>query len=287
MMTGACHVIWDCKGYESECRDCPAILDVSRRKEVEESFAIRKRNIDAGKMGIMVGSEWSAEKARKSSLFHDKLIFNVGMCTDTDFYNNKNRDISKRIFDIPEDSKVVLTGSEDIRTKRKGVQYFFKSLETLWNRLTPDLREKVYIMLIGRSVEEMQIKVQDLPPFHYKLIPYISDYRLLAFAYQAADVFVCPSQEDAGPQMVADALASGTPVIGFPTGIMYDQSCVINGKTGYVVAFNDVVEMGDAIAKIVSLDSKSFQIMSDTCRATALAGLSKYHSLERIKSLVI
>lgn len=287
VFTGACHVVWKCKGFEANCADCPAIANRDRRSEVAESFAIRKKNIDAGKMGVMIASEWSAEKARKSSLFHDKLIFDVGMCTDTDLYNNKNRDIAKRLFDIPEGSKVVFTGSEDIKTKRKGVQYFFKSLETLWHKLAPELREKVYIMLIGRSVEEMQAKVRDLPPFNYKLIPFISDNRLLALAYQAADVFVCSSQEDAGPQMVADALASGTPVVGFPTGIMYDQSCVINGETGYVVENNNVEQMGIAMAKIISMDSKSYMAMSKKCRTIALAKLSTCHTVNQINELDI
>ncbi len=284
VFTGACHVVWDCKGYETDCTNCPAILNIARRKEVSESFAIRKRNIDEGKMGVMIASEWSATKARMSTLFHDKVICNMGMWVNTDLYNNKNRDIAKRIFGIPTDAKVVFTGSEDIKSKRKGVQFFFKSLVALWEQLEPSLREKVYVLLAGNSIEEMREKIKNLPPFQYKLIEYINDSRLLALTYQAADVFVCPSQEDAGPQMVAEALASGTPVVGFPTGIMYDQSFVINGETGYVVDNNNTEQMGAAIAKILSYNNASYNAMSKKCRTIATQKLSVFYSLKQFQN---
>ena len=273
--TGGCHVIWECDKYLRDCADCPGIVNVGRRKEIADSFAVKLRNIKSANIGVMYASPWSLHNAMQSACFKDGRKWDIGMCIDTQLYTNKNREIAKQVFDLPSDAKVIFAGSADVRDKRKGVNCFFESLFVLWESLDAALRQKVHVLIAGRQVESLREQVSQLPPFHYACIDFISDTRLLSLAYQASDVFVCPSLEDAGPMMVAESLSCGTPVVGFPVGLMFDQSYVKNGVTGYVVSMNSKNEMAEAIAKIVVMDRTAYAAMSSACREVAEKGLSQ------------
>lgn len=283
VFTGGCHVLWGCDGFKNRCSKCPAFASKpERQQEVEKSFAIKVKNIHDGGMGILYAGPYLLALANESACYKDMPKFDIGMCIDTDLFTNKNRDIAKRIIGLPEDAIVIFTGSENVVNKRKGVQYFFDALSVLWNALPESQRPKVYVMLAGKNVEKTQEKLKKLPPFHYHCIPYISDNRLLSLAYQASDMFVCPSIDDAGPMMVAEALACGTPVVGFKMGLMYEPWYVKDGETGYVVELKDVEQLAQAMKKIILLHNNQFQQMSLQCRNVAEQSLSKTFSISQI-----
>ena len=273
--TGGCHVLWECEKYRKDCADCPGVGSVERRKEIANSFAIKLKNIKAADIGVMYASPWSLHNASQSACFKDGRKFDIGMCIDTNLFSNKNRSVAKQIFDIPCDAKVIFTGSSDVCDKRKGVNYFFESLSDLWESLDASLRERVYVLIAGHKVEALRKQVSELPRFHYACIDFISDTRLLSLAYQASDVFVCPSIEDAGPMMVAESLSCGTPVVGFPVGLMFDQSYVKNGVTGYVVKAKSKEKLSEAISKIIMLEDEKYSKMSLACRDVAEKSLSQ------------
>lgn len=58
----------------------------------------------------------------------------------------------------------------------------------------------------------------------------ILDERVMALAYNAADVFILPSKEDNMPNVILESLCCGTPVIGFKIGGMPDM--IIDGVNG-------------------------------------------------------
>ncbi|MFP3802939.1 glycosyltransferase, partial [Paraburkholderia sp. SIMBA_027] len=84
---------------------------------------------------------------------------------------------------------------------------------------------------------------------------YIKDYRLLALLYQAADLFVNSSIEDSGPMMVSEALACGTPVVGFDTGVLTNM--IIDNYKGYKAPLKDSKKLAEGIKKIFELNKDS------------------------------
>src|SRR5690606_19576207 len=66
---------------------------------------------------------------------------------------------------------------------------------------------------------------------------YLSTPQAQATAYSAADVFVIPSLAEAFGQTALEAMACGTPVIGFETGGIPDM--VRPGDTGLLVPVGD------------------------------------------------
>lgn len=273
--TGGCHVLCECSGFEKSCDNCPGISTPTRKREVAISFDIKKKNISTAKIGVLYASAWSLYNIKRSACFAHSLAFDIGMCINTDLYTNANRDIAKRVFNLPSSCLMIFAGAVNLKEVRKGSVYFIKSLTFLWDFLPKGIRERVFIMMAGNNIHSLDAFSTELPPFQYKFIDFISDVRLLSLAYQAAEVFVCSSLEDAGPMMAAEALSCGTPVVGFPVGLLYDHSIVRDSVTGYVVESRSSQKMAEAIAKILVLGELEFRTMSEECRNTAIQVFSQ------------
>jgi glycosyltransferase involved in cell wall biosynthesis len=206
----------------------------------------------------------------------------VGMCIDTSFYNNKHRIIAKNIFDIESSKKVIFVGADNLKDKRKGMHLFVESLTYMLSIVPKELHKDILIVIAGRNLNEID---ENIIPVNIKKIDFIKDKRLLSLLYQASDLFVCPSIEDAGPMMTAEALSSGTPVVGFKTGLLYDDSLLTNGIQGYSVEMFDVKSLGCAIANILMLNDAEFKEMSLNARKLAINKLSKEVFVDRISKL--
>ncbi|MFC1760092.1 glycosyltransferase, partial [Candidatus Neomarinimicrobiota bacterium] len=103
----------------------------------------------------------------------------------------------------------------------------------------------------------------------------------LASAFQAADLFVCPSIEDAGPMMINQSIMCGTPVVSFKMGVALDL--IHTGITGYRATLRDINDMATGIKYILELDEKSYCKISQNCREL---GLKLCHPKVRIESLM-
>src|SRR5213076_3217092 len=95
----------------------------------------------------------------------------------------------------------------------------------------------------------------------------ISDDRLLAMAYSAADVFVIPSLQESFGQTVIESLACGTPVVGFASGGIPDM--VRPGQTGWLAATGDTAALRDAINTALR-DDATRNAMAQHCRRVAI-----------------
>lgn len=68
--------------------------------------------------------------------------------------------------------------------------------------------------------------------------------------YQQADLFALPSHGDCLPQAVAEAMASGLPVVATSVGAI--PELVREGETGYLVRRGDVTQLAAALAALVA-----------------------------------
>lgn len=286
VFTGGCHAHFDCQGYKYSCSSCPGIINRKRQKEVQESFAIKLDNIKKANIGVLYAAPWTKYLSYQSVCFEHNPKCDIGMCIDTDFYTNTNRDIAKRIFKLPNNSFVIFAGSANVTDKRKGFISYVESLKLLWDLLPQGYRDNVYIMLAGRNIKQIDKYIKSIPPFHVHYIDFISDFRLLSLAYQASNLFVCSSLEDAGPMMVAEAMSCGTPVVGYRTGLMFDQSIIRNGIEGYSVEIANHNDLARAMRDIVMLSTEEYTEMSNNCRSRAKELLSKDAFLCNVKKIL-
>jgi glycosyltransferase involved in cell wall biosynthesis len=279
VLTGGCHIVWNCKGFERHCNNCPAILDKHHKSYPSENLRIKLFNIRKSGIQIITGSAWTKEQAEKSTLFRgQKEILNINSCIDTRIFNARQRAIAKRIFNIDDNAKLIFIGTNNLKNEHKGLEYFVEALKLLWDISDNNLKGKIYIMILGNRNTENELTIQI--PFKKRLVDFIKDYRLLSLAYQASDVFVCPSLEDGGPMMVSEALACGTPVVGFKTGVLYNL--VKTDYNGYVAEMRNSKDLAFGMKKIVSLSDEEFNVYSKN----AVEMIERYSSKETVVSAI-
>jgi glycosyltransferase involved in cell wall biosynthesis len=248
-ITGGCHFSWGCKGYTTNCNNCPAIISDEGKNYPTENLRIKRENLKKANVQIIAGSGWTYLQAKESSLYHDQpLIKIITGCIDTKIFNAKHRELAKSIFNIPSHYKLIFCGAQNVHDPRKGFSYFLDALKILKSEIPAELADKICILIAGRN---NAVQLPEAFPFKIHVIEYIKDYRLLSLAYQAADIFVCPSVEDSGPLMVTEALACGTPVVGFEMGYIYDM--VENGRNGYKAELRNVQDLANGLRIILEL----------------------------------
>ena len=253
-ITGGCHYAWDCTGYQNTCSDCPAILDERFKNQASINLSIKKTNIEAANISLLAGSAAIQEQANRSTLFKRQLHYYVtNGCVDMKMFTPANRNIAKKVFGLEHAKKVIFCGAAYSNDPRKGFEYLIKAMHHLWEISDFELRKNTYILIASQHISD---DLSEKIPFPLHIIDFIKDNRLLSLAYQASDVFVCPSVQDAGPLMVAEALACGTPVVGFDIGYM--KELVINGKNGYKVALGDTIKMAECAKSILLLNADQY-----------------------------
>ncbi|CAM4307379.1 glycosyltransferase [Flavobacterium terrigena] len=275
--TGGCHFAWDCKGYINGCNTCPAILSEFGKDLAKINFDIKLKNAEAGKFKILAGSGWTLNQAKESKIYKNQdVILNVNSLIDVKLFNNKNRDIAKRIFELEDHKFYILMGCQNAKAKRKGFEYLVESLKILEKNLSADEKNRVEVIIVSRDVSESFDEI----PFSKKHIDFIKDYRLLALLYQSVNVFVNSSIEDSGPLMVSEALACGTPVVGFDMGVV--NNMVITGFNGYKAMLKDSVDLAKGIQTILELTTEEYKQYSEN----AVKQVEQFSSMKAVGEIL-
>lgn len=269
--TGGCHFAWDCKGYVDGCNQCPAITSSHGSDIAKINFETKLTNATTGKFQILTGSGWTLKQAKESKIYKDQRNFiNINSLIDIKLFNNKSRRFAKEIFNLKEDVFYILMGCQNANSKRKGFEYLLESLKILFEKLNVEQRQRIKVLIVSRKFTESFVEI----PFEKQHIDYINDYRLLSLLYQASDVFVNSSIEDSGPMMVSEALACGTPVVGFDMGVV--NNMVINDYNGYKAVLKDSNDLAKGIYKVFNLNTEEYKEYSEN----AVAQVENYSSLK-------
>ena len=246
-ITGGCHYMRSCTNYQRQCGACPEIrsdfsYDVTRR-----AWRTRKRSYTAMAPTIVACNRWSRDRARESSLLGDARCEVIPLAIEIDVFRPIARATAREVLGLPENARIIFCGALKLGQTRKG----FDSLVDAFNRLPSKLDAQrvagnpVVILTAGNGDF-----ARDIPlPFKHLHLGLLGDDRSLALAYSAADVFVSPSLQDAGPMMVNESLACGTPVVAYAIGTAADH--VEQGANGWIAKLGDADELAHGLAQIL------------------------------------
>jgi len=264
-ITGGCHYSWECEGYKENCGSCPALNSNNPNDLSRKNLEYKRKYIKGIDLRMMSGSTWDNVNTAQSNLFKNVPLYSTVLTFDPEVFKPSSHRQFRSKYNINDNSIVIFFGAVHFAEERKGMNHLLEALKILEKRLEIRTLESEVVLLIAGETSGFGI---DKLPFNYVDIGYLNDVDELAEAYNAADVFVCPSVYDSGPVMVSQSLMSGTPIVSFEMGLALDF--VHNEKTGYRAKLKDSYDLAEGLYRMVSLSKEQRMKMSENCRDLAL-----------------
>lgn len=238
-LTGGCHYARGCDRYQTHCGCCPLLPSEKERDVSYRNFAHKLAHWRGLMWEIVTPSRWLADCARQSPFLHDKSISVIPNALDTDLFQPLNRDFARRALHLPPDKKLVLFGAGHIHNESKGLILLLEALAKL-----PDGHDIELVVFGQGDLEQIDVPV----PLHHA--GSIGDERLLTLLYNAADVLVAPSYQEAFGQVVTECMACGTPAVAFnATGVI---DIIDHYQNGYLASAYDVDDLAAGIAWVLN-----------------------------------
>lgn len=226
--TGGCHYSGDCDRFTGSCGRCPKLLseqEEDRSRRVFERKLAALTAIAEDRLTVVSPSQWLADESSRSTLFRRFRHAVIPNGIDVSQFQITDRKLARQKLGLDEKDRVVLFVADHVSDRRKGLALLLEALEGVGD--LPGLR----IMTMGQG------DTSRMTGERYRHLGRLHDARQIALAYGAADVFVIPSLQDNLPNTILEAMACGTPVIGFDAGGIADA--VRRGETGLLAPAGD------------------------------------------------
>jgi glycosyltransferase involved in cell wall biosynthesis len=255
--TGGCHYSFGCERYTERCGLCPQLGSHDPQDLAAQVWQRKLAALIALKpmqLQIVAPSRWLARQAKRSALGRHLSASVIPYGVDTDAFAPRDRSTARDVFGIPRDASVILFVSEGLSNRRKGLGLLAQALQSL--RDLPN----IILVSVGRG-KTMDLKV---PSIH---LGFIDNDRLLSLVYSAADLLVAPSLQDNLPNTILEAMACGTPVVGFDTGGVPDM--VRPRITGMLAPVDDAIALRSAIIETLKSPEER-ATMATNCRRVVM-----------------
>ncbi len=261
-ITGGCYYFGNCNNYTKGCGNCPIMGGLYKNDQTHKNFEYKKKVYDNIEC-VFLGNTWMLRHAEKSRMFEKSLMRKVSFNLDESVFKPLDVERCREKLGIPLSKKHVFLYRYRKGNWRKGEDIMIKGVNDLYSMLSPAERKEVLIVLISEKLDNAEevIKMDVLQ------LGYVDDETLIV-AYNAASAFLCSSIEDAGPSMINQAMACGTPVIAFDTGTAIDV--IENDVNGYKTPLSEKERWGDGLLKICHMSETDYREMREQARKTAL-----------------
>lgn len=244
--TGGCHYSGTCKEYTNNCGNCP-VLNSNKENDLSRKIFKEKIKIYKNKdLNIITCSNWLGECAKKSRLLKNKNVKVVPNVLDENIFKHIDQNIARLILNLDKNKKYILFGAMNSTSDpRKGWDYLKKAIQII-NERYPSLQDDVELLVFGSSYS----KSVDSLPFDITFLGRLYDEYSLALVYNAVDVFVGPSLEEAFGQTFNESIFVGTPAISFEnTGT---EDIIDHKVNGYLAKYKDSEDLANGIIWILN-----------------------------------
>lgn len=234
--TGGCHYTQECTRFRQGCGRCP-LLGARREEDASRQIFERKRaviaDIASGRLTVIGPSQWIADQARSSSILVGREVRVIPHPINTSFFAPAPVNAPDLIEIAAHGKRIVLFIAHSAGLPRKGYRYLVQALESA------HLGEACALLTVGGSRPQSPAGIEHLHLSH------VEDPVLLNQVYNLADVCIVPSIQEAFGMTAQEALAAGTPVIGFDTGGCADL--IQSGENGLLVEAGDAAGLARAL----------------------------------------
>ena len=243
--TGICHHARTCTAFHSECGSCPMIYS-QKRKDLSTSIFRKKQRLYAdGGIHFVTCSHWLEEMVKQSALLANQPVSVIPNPISTSLFHPMDRTEARQKLGLPTEGKLILFGSVKLTDKRKGIDYMVKACQLLAEQ-HPELKEQLALVAVGMHAAELQ----PLVPFKVHNMGYVREEHQLVEIYNATDLYVIPSLDENLPNTIMEAMACGTPCVGFPTGGIPEM--IDHLKNGYLTKEHSAKQLGEGIYTLLT-----------------------------------
>lgn len=163
---------------------------------------LRKNKSSIAFVGI---SNYIKEKSKASILFNNYEHHTIYNCIDTNLFNKIDKSLARSELNIDEKLIVFCFAADTINRFNKG----FKELKTAIEMLP---YKNVLFLSVGEGVpSKFKLSV------NHRHLGKLAN-KDLSLVYAASDAFIFPTKEESLGNVMLEAMACGTPVIGTPVG---------------------------------------------------------------------
>jgi glycosyltransferase involved in cell wall biosynthesis len=233
--TGGCHYSRDCDRYLNHCHHCPYLRKPAAHDLAFRVFERKKQLFKNAPLTLVSPSKWLAGLAQKAATTQHLNTFSIPNLIDNQYFQPNNKREAKQNLSLNSAKKWILFAGVNTQDPRKGFVYFKEAINLLKNKA-----DEWGVVVFGKSgpavLAELDLEV--------KALGSIPSHEVVSI-YQAADVMVVPSLEDNYPNTIIEAMACGTPVVGFDTGGIPEQ--ILHLETGYVAQLQSAEDLAKGI----------------------------------------
>lgn len=214
-LTGGCHYSLGCNGFQKKCGNCHLLFnhqgsDRSNDISYQQITSKLKSWTGYNNLKLLVPSKWLADLAKRSALFgNGQTEINVlPNPIDTNLFAPFAKSEARKKLSLPENKHLILFGAHNVNDPYKGMHYLLEALPLL-----KDFEEECIVF--GQSSQALH---PDSFPIKIHPVGSVTSAEDLRVIYSAADLFVTPSIADNYPNVLIEAMACGTPCVGFNIG---------------------------------------------------------------------
>lgn len=253
--TGGCHYTSGCDEFRRTCTSCPQ-LAVDPFNVPATVLRLRRDLGHARRATVVSPSRWMFDTASASPAMAGWRHEHIAMPLDLEVFKFQPREVARATLGLKPGPWRVLFVADRVAERRKG----FQDLVAVASLVSSVADRPVHFLALGQSF--------DVPPelaSRVELLGSISENDRIAATYAAADCLLLPSHEDNLPNTMTEALACGTPVIGYNIGGLPDL--VRSGQTGALVQRGDTNALAQALIQLLS--SGATESFRQACRNAA------------------
>ncbi len=243
--TGGCLHPMACLRFRARCGHCPGrgIWPlVGLFDGTPWMLAQKRRFARQARFVALAPSRWMADMAENSGFFPRPIVVSNGI--DLGTFRPVPKDEARRRLGLPSGRLVLAVCSGDLFDTRKGIR------QALAVARCAHVRAPL-VLAIGTPSPAI---VAELPDIDIHFTGFINDRTMLAVHYAAADLLLYCSYADNQPLTVMEAMACGTPVVGFATGGI--PELVDHLENGFLVPTGDIAGLEREILAILGATTR-------------------------------
>jgi glycosyltransferase involved in cell wall biosynthesis len=255
--TGRCAYSYDCRKFLTGCdASCPTPTEYPPVDPALIARAWRLRRqlfAEHPDLVAVCPSDWLAQEAR-AGLWAGHRIEVIPNGLPLDRYVPLSRELARAALGVDSSGPVLLAAAQELTMRRKGGETAVEAVGRIQSR-------PFTLLTLGRGhlpVDSEGIRLLSLG--------HIDHERTMVLAYNAADLLIHAAPVDNLPNVVVEAIACGTPCVGFAVGGMPDM--VRSGITGWLTQEVSATSLAGAIDEALAGIQQGMDLRS-SCRAVA------------------